>query len=159
MSRFINNNIDFWGFLASFLCALHCAAVPLILLFGSLGSFAWLANHEVELGFIAVSIILAYWSLWTSYKKHHKKKKAVKIVLVGFGFLIVSRLVPHNIGDILVVIGGLIVAYAHYVNWRLLESCKHCAHHHQEPKQIDKSNNLEEKKQTISKKRVELVEL
>jgi len=52
MSRFINNNIDFWGFLASSLCALHCAAIPLILLFGSLGSFSWLANHNVELGFI-----------------------------------------------------------------------------------------------------------
>lgn len=129
MRKFINNNIDFWGFLASFLCALHCAAVPLILLFGSLGSFAWLANHTVELVFISLSIVLAYWSLWTSYTKHHKQRKAVNIVLFGFTFLIISRLVPHHIGDILVVIGGLIVAYAHYVNWRLLQACKHCAHH------------------------------
>jgi len=57
MSKFINNNLDFWGFLASFLCALHCAAIPLILIFGSLGSFSWLANHTVELGFITLSII------------------------------------------------------------------------------------------------------
>jgi len=138
MSKFINNNIDFWGFLASFLCALHCAAVPLILLFGSLGSFDWLANHKVELGFISLSIILAYWSLWTSYKKHHKQRKAVNIVLVGFIFLGVSRLVPHHIGDILVVIGGLIVAYAHYVNWRLLQACKHCKHHATPTKKKDK---------------------
>jgi len=127
MTKFIHNNIDFWGFLASFLCALHCAAVPLILLFGSLGSFAWLANHSVELVFIAVSIILAYWSLWSSYKRHHKKRKAVNIVLIGFAFLVVSRLVPHHIGDVLVVIGGLIVAYSHYVNWRLLQGCKGCS--------------------------------
>lgn len=138
MSKFINNNIDFWGFLASFLCALHCAAVPLILLFGSLGSFAWLANHTVELGFISVSILLAYWSLWASYKKHHKQRKAVNIVLIGFAFLLISRLVPHHIGDILVVIGGLIVACAHYVNWRLLQGCKHCTHHNHPKKEIKK---------------------
>lgn len=138
MSRFIKNNIDFWGFLASFLCAVHCAAVPLILLFGSLGSFSWIANHEVELGFILISIGLAYWSLWTSYRKHHKKKKAVKIVLIGFTFLFISRLVPHNVGDVLVVIGGLIVAYAHYVNWRLLENCKHCSHHQEDKKEEEK---------------------
>jgi len=61
-------------------------------------------------------------------------------VLVGFTFLLVSRLVPHHIGDILVVIGGLIVAYAHYINWRLLQNCKHCTHHHdtkKEKKMID----------------------
>lgn len=152
MSKFIDNNLDFWGFLASFLCALHCAAVPLILLFGSLGSFAWLANHTVELGFITLSIILAYWSLWSSYKRHHKQKKAVNIVLVGFGFLIVSRLVPHNIGDVLVVIGGLIVAYAHYVNWQLLQVCKKGCNHHPSPKETI------EKKIVQPKQMVELEE-
>lgn len=135
MSTFFRNNLDFWGFLASFLCALHCAAIPLILLFGSLGSFAWLANHEVELVFIVVSITLAYWSLWTSYRNHHKQNKAIKIVFVGFIFLAISRLLPHHIGDVLVVIGGLIVAYAHYVNWQLLQACKHCAHHETKAKQ------------------------
>lgn len=159
MSRFINNNIDFWGFLASFLCALHCAAVPLILLFGSLGSFAWLANHEVEMGFIAVSIILAYWSLWTSFKKHHKKRKAVNIVMVGFVFLIVSRFVPHHIGDILVVIGGLIVAYAHYVNWRLLQNCKHCSNHQELKSNKKYTSNKKEVKSSGSKKRLELIEV
>lgn len=129
MKNFFGNNLDFIGFFASTLCAIHCAAVPLILMFGSLGSYAWLANHEIELGFIAVSLVLAYWSLWTSYKKHHKNKKALKIVLIGFAFLIISRLVPHLIGDILVVFGGTIVAYAHYLNWRLLQACKHCSHH------------------------------
>ncbi len=152
MSRFINNNIDFWGFLASFLCALHCAAIPLILLFGSLGSFSWLANHNVELGFITLSIILAYWSLWTSFKKQHKKRKAVNIVLVGFVFLAISRLVPHNIGEILVVIGGLTVAYAHFVNWRLLQNCKDCTHH-------EKKSNPQKVKEVVSKKMIEFVEV
>lgn len=138
MKQFFKNNIDFWGFLASFICALHCAAVPLILLFGSLGSFSWFASHEVELVFITISVVLAYWSLWTSFKKHHKNRKAVNIVLFGFTFLLVSRFVPHHIGDILVVIGGLIVAYSHYVNWRLLEGCKHCAHHHADEKVVVK---------------------
>jgi membrane protease YdiL (CAAX protease family) len=128
MSKFFGNNLDFWGFLASFACALHCAAVPIILLFGTLGSFSWLADHRVELIFIAISIILAYWSLWNSYQKHHQNYRAIRIAGFGFGFLVVSRLVPHAIGDILVVIGGLLIAYAHYVNWKLLRQCKHCGH-------------------------------
>ena len=128
MSKFLNNNLDFWGFLASFLCALHCAAIPMILMFSSLGSFAWIASHEVELVFIILSIGLAYWSLWTSYRKHHKKKKAINIAFIGFGFLLLSRIIPHHIGEILVVIGGLLIAYAHIVNWQLLQTCKHCTH-------------------------------
>lgn len=155
MRQFFKNNIDFWGFLASFLCAVHCAAVPLILLFGSMGSFAWFASHEVELVFITISVVLAYWSLWTSYRKHHKKRKAVNIVLVGFGFLLVSRIVPHHIGDILVVIGGLIVAYAHYINWRLLEGCKHCAHHQAKTETIE--NQEVELKKMANFEEVEMV--
>jgi len=157
MRQFFKNNIDFWGFLASFLCAIHCAAVPLILLFGSLGSFSWFASHEVELVFITISVVLAYWSLWTSYRKHHKKRKAVNIVLGGFGFLLVSRFVPHHIGDILVVIGGLIVAYSHYVNWRLLEGCKHCAHHQASGELTDNEVKVIESKKLNTFKEVEMV--
>lgn len=118
--KFISNHVDFWGFIASTVCALHCALVPILLLFGTLGSFAWLASHEVELGFIFFSIILAYWSLWTSFKKYHRDNKPLKIVLVGFFFLLISHLLPHSFGGFLVVFGGLLVAYAHYVNWQML---------------------------------------
>jgi len=121
MKKFIGNNLDFWGFIASFACAVHCAAIPLLLLFGSMGSFAWVATHEVELGFILISLAMAYWSLWVSFKNHHGKNRAIRTALVGFSFLLVSRLVGHDVGDMLVVIGGLIIAYAHYINWRLLQ--------------------------------------
>ncbi len=125
-STFIGNNLDFYGFFASSLCALHCAAVPLLIMFGALGSLAWLANYWIELSFIIISMVLAYWSLSISYKRHHRNRRAIKIMIAGFGLLIISRLVPHLIGDFLVVIGGLIIAYAHLVNWRLLQNCTHC---------------------------------
>jgi len=73
-------------------------------------------------------------------------------VLIGFIFLLGSRLVPHSIGEILVVIGGLIVAYAHYVNWQLLQGCKHCMHPNHQKKEI-------EKKITPPKQIVELEEV
>ena len=126
-STFIGNNLDFYGFFASSLCAIHCAAVPILMMFGALGSLSWLDNYWIELGFILVSMILAYWSLSISYKKHHQNWRAIKIVVIGFILLIISRFVPHHLGDLMVVIGGLIIAYAHLVNWRLLQKCKHCA--------------------------------
>lgn len=134
--NFFGNHLDFIGFMASTICAIHCAAVPLILMFSSLGSYAWLANHSIEFGFIGISLVLAYWSLWASYKKHHQNKKALRIVVAGFVILLGSRFLPHSLGDAFIVVGGIFVAYAHYVNWRLLQSCKRCCQDEEPVKKV-----------------------
>ncbi len=125
--RFINlTNKDFLGFMASMICAVHCAVVPVLLTLGTLGSLAWLEHPLVEMTFILISLVLAAWSLVTGYFRHHGNLTALAVVLVGFMLIIASRFVEGSGEVLLTVFGGLTIAAAHLINWNLLKTCKSC---------------------------------
>lgn len=132
---FVGYNIDFFGFFASFLCAIHCSLLPFVMTVGMLSGLSWMAEPWVEVTFIILSIILATMSLYPSYKKQHHKDKALKIAGLGFALLLISRLVGHGsrVEVIAIVIGGLLIAVAHVVNWRLLKTSKLCCAHSIKP--------------------------
>lgn len=120
---FIGANKDFFGFLASMACAIHCAALPFILTIGALGSLSWLENPLIEYTFIAISLILASWSIIGGFLNHHKNLTVVLVVLLGFALIVASRLVEGPAEAILTSVGGVIIAIAHIYNWRLMKSC------------------------------------
>jgi hypothetical protein len=123
-NSFLSINKDFLGFLASMLCAVHCAALPLILTVSAFSGLSFLGNHMIEFVFLGISLIIATWSLIPSYKKHHHNIKPLIIVGVGFVFLISSRFLPHGFTEhFITAIGGFVVAISHIVNWRLVKSC------------------------------------
>lgn len=123
-NHFLSFNKDFLGFLASMLCAIHCAALPLILTISTLSGLSFLANHAIEFVFLGISAVIATWSLIPAYRKHHHNYIPLLIVAIGFIFLISSRFIPHGtLEHTLTAIGGFIVAISHIVNWRLLKSC------------------------------------
>lgn len=123
MKQFISTNLDFLGFSASFLCAIHCALLPFVMTIGLMGSLSWLANPIIENGFIILSIILAAMSLYPSFKGKHHNSTALIVAGIGFVLLFLSRMVGHgsSVELITVVIGGLMIAVAHYINWQLLK--------------------------------------
>jgi len=129
ISRLKNLNLDSIGFSASFLCALHCAALPLILTGLSASSLGFLANPLVEIAMILLSIVVGIASLIPSYKKH-RKLNAISLLLIGF-FLIFSGhfLVLEHYEPIIIPIGALTVAMAHVTNWRSSKACDHCEIH------------------------------
>ncbi len=118
---FFGLNWDFVGFMASLTCALHCAIVPIILTMGALGGATWLEHPFLEGSFIALSLMLASWSLIGSYINNHRNFSALATVLAGFILIIASRFVEGSAEILLTVSGGLIIATAHYINWRLLK--------------------------------------
>ncbi len=121
---FISFNKDALGFIASMLCAVHCLALPFILTISTLSGLSFLANHTIEWVFIAISIVLATASLFPGYFKHHFNPIPLRIVAVGFAFLVVSRMLPHsNLEHVITGIGGLLIAFSHYKNWKLMRSC------------------------------------
>lgn len=122
IKKFIGYHLDFLGFSASTLCAVHCALVPVLIGFGALGSFSWLADHSIDYTIIAASLLIAFWALHTGYKKYHGNLKAIRIAFWGFLLLIGSFFLPHKYEFFLTVPGGLLVAYAHYLNFKLLQS-------------------------------------
>ncbi len=123
-SKFISLNLDFLGFSASMLCALHCLALPFVLTFGALSGLSWIGNHAIESFFIFLSILLASLSLIQGYRKEHQQLTAIYVVLFGFLIILVSRFMDGNWHVILAGIGGCAVAAAHLINWRLLKTYK-----------------------------------
>ena len=120
--RIIRSYLDLLGFSASFLCAVHCLLMPLVLSFGLVGGMSWLESAWVEWSFIFSTLVLASWSLFGSFPKHRNYKP---LTLAGMGFVLIvvlHHMFEDSIGHYLSAIGGVLVAYAHYVNWRLLRT-------------------------------------
>ncbi|MDZ4682781.1 MAG: MerC domain-containing protein [Saprospiraceae bacterium] len=125
-SRFVSLNADFAGFMASMICAVHCAALPFVLTIGALSNLAWLEHGLFEVIFITLSIIIASWSLVRSYFQRHHSLRAIFIAAAGFSVIIASRFVEGDWEHWLTMIGGIIIATGHIVNWRLVVECQVC---------------------------------
>lgn len=119
--RLIRSYLDVMGFSASFLCAIHCMLMPLVLSFGLVG-LSWLESPIVEWTFILSSLVLASWSLLGSLPHHHNKRPLV-IAAIGFAVIIGVHFFEDVVGHFIAAIGGVLIAYAHYLNWRLMTSC------------------------------------
>lgn len=122
--RFFGWHIDFIGFSASFACAVHCMAWPVLLSLGFLGGAEWLENEMFEMLLIISSIIIASYSIGKSYLREHRNIYPVLWLLAGIGFLLSSLFLEHGTFHyILTALGGFSIAFAHFVNWKRLP-CK-----------------------------------
>ncbi|MEM1214427.1 MAG: MerC domain-containing protein [Bacteroidota bacterium] len=117
--RAIYNYLDILGFSASFLCAVHCVLMPLLLTLGLASGLEWLEEPLIEWSFILTTVILASWSLVGTWSRHHDKRPLL-IAGVGFAIIIGVHLLPGHVNHYIAGLGGLLIAYAHYRNWRLL---------------------------------------
>ncbi|MEZ4985810.1 MAG: MerC domain-containing protein [Saprospiraceae bacterium] len=120
--RFITTYLDWLGFSASFLCAIHCLAVPFVMTFGLAGGMAWLENPWLEGGFFVSTFIMAGWSLYGSYPLHRKLMPAI-LAVTGFVVILGVHLLEEHLSHGYAAIGGAAIAYAHYLNWRYAQVC------------------------------------
>lgn len=122
MRQFISANLDFFGFLNSFLCAIHCAAFPILISLGLLESLFWIEHFWLEMTFLGLSVLFASLSLIKSYKSH-RRFEPLSMVLLGLVCLLFGLNMHHGFFQtILMVLGGLIIASAHIVNYFLNKS-------------------------------------
>ncbi|WP_074547204.1 MerC domain-containing protein [Dyella sp. AtDHG13] len=109
------------GTVASFLCAIHCAALPFVLALLPVLGLGFLADHAFERGFVMFASALALFSLISGYRHHHRPL-ALLLALPGLALLIigVTFAEKYSIGlhSVLVTCGGLLVAAGHFVNLR-----------------------------------------
>jgi hypothetical protein len=117
--RFFGLNLDFLGFSASFLCAIHCMGLPFVLSLGLIGGSSWLLDETMELAFILASVGIATFALGKSYLKEHQQLRPLAWALTGILFLLISRFLEGPAEHYLTALGGFTIAYAHYVNWKL----------------------------------------
>jgi len=116
-----NNTIDLIALSSSIICAVHCAAIPVVLSFSSLNSLHFLKNPYIEWTFISFGLVFVLVSLWPSYKKIHHLTKPLQYATLGFAFIALGRLHLTELWEVLnTVIGASTVALAHYLNWKLV---------------------------------------
>lgn len=109
------------GAIASFLCAIHCAALPFVLALLPFVGLEFLADHAFERGFVLFASALATVSLVIGYRRHHRPL-ALLLALPGLALLIMGVTFAEHYGialhSVMVTCGGLLVAGAHFVNLR-----------------------------------------
>ncbi|KAA2285807.1 MerC domain-containing protein [Arenimonas fontis] len=114
---------DRLGAFGAFLCAAHCALIPLALALlpaMGLGVLAW---HGFELGFGALATVLAVGSLWAGYRSH-RAYHAWLLVAPGLALVWLATLYPplHDAPlphALMMTVGGVLIGLAHLVNLRL----------------------------------------
>lgn len=115
--------LDLIALTSSLVCAIHCAAIPLVLSFYTLGSLQFLHNPLIEWFFIGIGFVFVVTSLWPSYKKTHHKIKPLLFSCMGFGFIMLGKLELSESWEIFnTIIGTFLVSIAHYTNWKLLQA-------------------------------------
>ena len=124
-------NLDKIGFTTSFLCAVHCMFMPIIITFLPYIGFSFLASEIFEWIILITSCVLGISSICMGYKLHKNNKIAV-MLSIGLILLFLGRYAHENNwginGVLLLVGGGFTVALSHYFNNKLCNSCKVCHH-------------------------------
>ena len=129
--------LDFIGFGASMLCALHCAALPFFLSLAPLSGLQYLDNSWIEYGIILTSFFIACYSLIPGYARH-RQKSALILVTVGFMLIGTGHFLGHQWNEsLLTSFGAVTVAVAHLVNWNYIRQIN------------QKSPSCEQSKKTI----------
>jgi len=125
---------DRFGATASFLCAVHCALLPLVIAALPALGLSFLANHHFERGFIAFASVLALTTLYMGFRRHHRFRAfwflAPGIALLTAG-IIVDFEQSATLHAVLVSLGGTLVALSHLTNLRLAHGHVHdaaCGH-------------------------------
>jgi hypothetical protein len=117
MAVSFSRNLDQLGMMASLACTVHCALMPLFL--STLPLF--LQDERLEWLLVGATAGLGIASLTRGYKRH-RKKLALSLLTLGLVLLISGRFVEEAEGTggiLLVVFGGITVAFSHFLNHRL----------------------------------------
>jgi len=132
------NSNGFWdktGATVSWVCAVHCLAMPFIISFLPLLGISFLAHEGIEYIIIGFSIVIALVSLLPAYFRQHRKIRTLLLFISGICFFIFADILFEEslTGKItFVLIGASLVTSAHFINRRLCRNCQNCeeAHRH-----------------------------
>lgn len=126
------NKLDRAGATASFLCAIHCALMPLIVTLLPLLGLSFLASEPVEWALLASSATLGSSSLCLGFRKH-RKRQVFMVLGIALALLVAGRIFhEHHFGvwgPVFMVLGGFTMMGAHLLNHRLCHSCAQCSSH------------------------------
>lgn len=147
-------DLDRLGALASFACAIHCAAIPILIGLGAAGAVSWLDQGPMEWGLVGLAAVVGTVSAWRGYRVHGNATVAVVLCAAALSLGVLTWMthvsephLPHGGSHVhadgtlhtahtgsaawLFPVLGLVIAVTHLVNRRLCKSCTTCdAHEH-----------------------------
>ncbi len=121
--------LDSAGMAASWLCALHCLALPFAVSILPLLGLSFLLSETTERVFIGISILIAGLSLMPAYFRQHRRISSLVLFTGGIGLIIFSHLLLEEsfvFKAIFLITGGAVITTAHLVNRRLCRECGSC---------------------------------
>lgn len=125
MKHFIKSEkLDQLGITASLACAIHCAILPFIITALPLLGLGFLAHSWIEVSMISLSLGIGVCSLTSTYPKH-KRRTPIIVLATGFALIAAGHYLLESLEAILIPLGGLTVAIAHYLNWKYTRNCTH----------------------------------
>ena len=119
-----NGYLDKLSIVASVACSIHCVVFPL--LFTTLPFFdvELMENIYLELGTIAISLLIGGWAIWKGYRRHHRNKSILVLFIVGITAMLTSNFVDvERIEMALKFSGATLLVIAHICNQK---QCSHC---------------------------------
>jgi hypothetical protein len=132
-----SSRLDNAGMTASILCAIHCAIVPLMITVLPLAGLGFLANPLIEWSMIIFALCIGTYAIGLSYFRAHHRLLPIILLAAGFLVIIIGHLFVHGWHEAIVVpIGGLLIATAHFFNYRYSAKCHsdnslvHLKHNH-----------------------------
>ena len=120
MNKLIDST-DKVAIVLSFVCVIHCIALPVVLI--ALPSISGLLAFDDEvfhLWLLFAVIPISLFATTTGYF-HHRRKSVLSLGLVGMAVLVLAALVGHDLFGhtvevIMTFVGSLLIAYAHLRN-------------------------------------------
>lgn len=137
------DRLDRAGTVASFLCALHCALLPLIITLLPLLGLSFLASEPVEWLLLGVSACLGVVSICFGFRQH-RSRRVWALAGAAIALLVLARVWAHagharHAHDFshaeawletgLMVAGGTLMMSAHWLNQKLCHACRRCCDH------------------------------
>ncbi len=114
---------------ASILCAIHCAIVPIMLTSLPILGLGFLTNPWLEWSMIIFALLIGIYAIGNSYLNQHHKLLPIILLLIGFAIIIGGHFLITNWHEAIVVpIGGLLIAIAHFFNMKYTATCTNPQH-------------------------------
>jgi lipoprotein signal peptidase len=122
-THIITDKIEKIGFYLSVLCAIHCAATPIVLTLMPVFGGSFFKNHSWEIAFVGISLILAVVLLARDYKKHFNKIPL--LLLLAGAFVKVSEILffGEKTEFITGSLTAILIASAYWINWQSKPKC------------------------------------
>jgi uncharacterized membrane protein len=125
--KFFTTDIDIVGMYTSTICAIHCLALPFLLVALPLAGITFIADLLWEIIFLLTAAVVGITAISRSFKIHGRKLPAL-MLSTGLMLLVASKIELshsheafelHTFGAFL---GGILIASAHYFNHRFKNS-------------------------------------